>query len=168
MQEDGINSFCVVPLTTGAAAGCHGLCEPAQTRVWRRRPGVSPRGGKQVAVAVDNVLHHQDLVHDRRSLASLWKLRIHRVPSGSWELLQDLAQRLPSIVPFDYINVVLHEPTRNVMRLWLWWPRSPVPSAPAWKCYGGTPADGFGRISSRSPSTICRRNTASQVDVHPA
>jgi formate hydrogenlyase transcriptional activator len=35
------------------------------------------------------------------------------------ELLRDLAQRLPSIVPFDYINVVLHEPTRNVMRLWL-------------------------------------------------
>jgi formate hydrogenlyase transcriptional activator len=35
------------------------------------------------------------------------------------ELLRDLAQRLPSIVPFDYINVVLHEPARHVMKLWL-------------------------------------------------
>jgi formate hydrogenlyase transcriptional activator len=35
------------------------------------------------------------------------------------ELLRDLAQRLPQIVPFDYINVVLHESARDVMRLWL-------------------------------------------------
>jgi formate hydrogenlyase transcriptional activator len=33
------------------------------------------------------------------------------------ELFHDLAQRLPHIVPFDYINVVLHVPERNVMRL---------------------------------------------------
>ena len=35
------------------------------------------------------------------------------------ELFQDLAQRLPRIVPFDYINLVLHDPARNVMRLHL-------------------------------------------------
>src|SRR3990170_212813 len=33
------------------------------------------------------------------------------------ELFHDLAQRLPRIVPFDYINVVLHDAARNVMRL---------------------------------------------------
>jgi formate hydrogenlyase transcriptional activator len=33
------------------------------------------------------------------------------------ELFHDLAQRLPEVVPFDYINVVLHEPDREVMRL---------------------------------------------------
>jgi formate hydrogenlyase transcriptional activator len=32
-------------------------------------------------------------------------------------LFQDLAQRLPRIVPFDYINLVLHDPAHNVMRL---------------------------------------------------
>jgi formate hydrogenlyase transcriptional activator len=32
-------------------------------------------------------------------------------------LLRDLAQRLPRIVPFDVINVVLHDPVRNSMRL---------------------------------------------------
>jgi formate hydrogenlyase transcriptional activator len=35
------------------------------------------------------------------------------------ELFHDLAQRLPSIVPFDYINLVLHDSARNVMRLHL-------------------------------------------------
>src|SRR6185436_7111170 len=35
------------------------------------------------------------------------------------ELFRDLAQRLPRIVPFDYINLVLHDPVRNVMRLHL-------------------------------------------------
>jgi formate hydrogenlyase transcriptional activator len=35
------------------------------------------------------------------------------------ELFRDLAQRLPRIVPFDYINLVLHDATRNVMRLQL-------------------------------------------------
>jgi formate hydrogenlyase transcriptional activator len=35
------------------------------------------------------------------------------------ELFQDLAQRLPRIVPFDYINLILHDPSRHVMRLHL-------------------------------------------------
>jgi formate hydrogenlyase transcriptional activator len=34
-------------------------------------------------------------------------------------LFQDLAQRLPRIVPFDYINLVLHDAMRQVMRLHL-------------------------------------------------
>jgi len=33
------------------------------------------------------------------------------------ELLQDLAQRLPRIVPFDFTNLVLHDGVRGVMRL---------------------------------------------------
>jgi formate hydrogenlyase transcriptional activator len=35
------------------------------------------------------------------------------------ELFQDLAERLPRFVPFDYINLVLHDPARNIMRLHL-------------------------------------------------
>src|SRR5262249_39970805 len=35
------------------------------------------------------------------------------------ELFDDLAQRLPRTVPFDYINLVLHDPVRKVMRLHL-------------------------------------------------
>ena len=33
------------------------------------------------------------------------------------DLFRDLAGRLPQIVPLDYINVVLHDPSRDVMRL---------------------------------------------------
>src|SRR5215831_5724146 len=33
------------------------------------------------------------------------------------ELFRDLAQRLPRIVPFDFINLVLHDPALEVMRL---------------------------------------------------
>src|SRR5919106_1844350 len=33
------------------------------------------------------------------------------------QLFQGLAQRLPRIVPFDFINLVLHDSTREVMRL---------------------------------------------------
>jgi formate hydrogenlyase transcriptional activator len=69
---------------------------------------------------VDNVLHHQDLLRDRDRLRLLLEvtesIASHRDLA---ELLRDLAQRLPSIVPFDYINIVLHEPARQVMRLWL-------------------------------------------------
>src|SRR5262245_10088115 len=34
-------------------------------------------------------------------------------------LFHDLAQRLPRIVPFDFINLVLYEPTQHIMRLHL-------------------------------------------------
>lgn len=121
MQEDGIHSFCVVPLTTAVRKlGAMGFAS-----LRKHAYGVGDlefllEVGKQVAVAVDNVLHHQDLIHDRDRLRLLLEvtesIASHRDLA---ELLRDLAQRLPSIVPFDYINVVLHEPVRNVMRLWL-------------------------------------------------
>lgn len=72
----------------------------------------------QVAVAVDNVLHHQDLTLDRERLRLLLEvsesIASHRELD---ELFRDLARRLPQIVPFDYINVTMHDPARDVMRL---------------------------------------------------
>src|SRR5262245_21692643 len=43
-------------------------------------------------------------------------IAMHRDLEG---LFHDLAQRLPCIVPFDYFNLVLHDPAREVMRLHL-------------------------------------------------
>src|SRR5262245_42378432 len=43
-------------------------------------------------------------------------IAVHRDLS---ELFHDLAQRLPHIVPFDYINLVLYDPTCHIMRLQL-------------------------------------------------
>ena len=121
MQEDGINSFCVVPLTTAVRQlGAMGFASLRKHAYAVGDLEFLQEVGKQVAVAVDNVLHHQDLVHDRDRLRLLLEvtesIASHR---DLGELLQDLAQRLPSIVPFDYINVVLHDPECNVMRLWL-------------------------------------------------
>jgi len=121
MQEDGIHSFCVVPLTTAVRKlGAMGFASLRQHAYAVGDLEFLQEVGKQVAVAVDNVLHHQDLLHDRDRLRLLLEvtesIASHR---DLEELLQDLAQRLPSIVPFDYINVVLHEPARNTMRLWL-------------------------------------------------
>ena len=121
VQEDGINSYCVVPLTTALRRlGAMGFASLQKGAYGETDLEFLQEVGKQVAVAVDNVLHHQDLTHDRDRLRLLLEvsesIASHR---DLGELLRDLAQRLPQIVPFDYINVVLHESARDVMRLWL-------------------------------------------------
>jgi len=121
VQEDGINSYCVVPLTTALRRlGAMGFASLQKGAYGETDLEFLQEVGKQVAVAVDNVLHHQDLTHDRDRLRLLLEvsesIASHRDLD---QLLRDLAQRLPQIVPFDYINVVLHESARDVMRLWL-------------------------------------------------
>jgi formate hydrogenlyase transcriptional activator len=45
-------------------------------------------------------------------------------------LFHDLAQRLPRIIPFDYINLVLYDPQHDVMRLYILIVPSPVTIKP--------------------------------------
>lgn len=121
MKEDSTNSFCVVPLTTAVRRlGAMGFSSLQKEAYGETDLEFLQQVGNQVAVAVDNVLHHQDLIHGRDRLRLLLEvsesIASHR---DLGELLHDLAQRLPRIVPFDYINVVLHDPVRDVMRLWL-------------------------------------------------
>jgi formate hydrogenlyase transcriptional activator len=121
MRQDGINSFCEVPLTTAVRRlGALGFKSLEREAYDETVVEFLQQVGKQVAVAVDNVLHHQDLTHDRDRLRLLLEvsesIAFHR---DLGDLFRDLAQRLPHIVPFDFINVVLHESTRDVMRLWL-------------------------------------------------
>ena len=121
MSEDGVNSFCVVPLTTAVRRlGAMGFLSLQKEAYGETDLEFLQQVAKQIAVAVDNVLHHQDLIHGRERLRLLLEvsesIASHR---DLEELFRDLAQRLPQIVPFDYINAVLHEPARDVMRLWL-------------------------------------------------
>ncbi|BCA55265.1 HyfR-type DNA-binding transcriptional activator [Nitrospira sp. KM1] len=121
MKEDGVRSFCVVPLTTAVrrlgAIGFSSLQNQAYGEADLEFLG---QVGKQLGVAVDNVLHQQDLAHDRDRLRMLLEVSESIASYGDLEqLFQDLAQRLPKIVPFDYINAVLHDESLNVMRLWL-------------------------------------------------
>ena len=119
MQEDGINSFCMVPLTTALRRlGAMGFASLRKEAYGEEDLEFLQQVGKQIAVAVDNVLHHQELSRDRERLRLLLEVSesiASRQDLG--ELFDDLARRLPRIVPFDYINLVLHDPTRDVMRL---------------------------------------------------
>ncbi|MGH7228319.1 MAG: sigma 54-interacting transcriptional regulator, partial [Nitrospiraceae bacterium] len=128
MQEDGINSLCVVPLTTALRRlGAMGFASLEKEAYGEADLEFLQQVGRQVAVAVDNVLHHQDLTRDRDRLRLLLEvsesIASHRDLD---ELFHDLAQRLPRFVPFDYINLVLHDPIRDVMRLHIL--AVPVPS----------------------------------------
>lgn len=121
MKEDGTKSLCLVPLTTAMRRlGTIGYASLQREAYGKADLAFLQHVGKQVAVAVDNVLHHQDLSHERDRLRLLLEvsesIASHR---DLTELFHDLAQRLPQIVPFDYINVVLHDASRQVMRLWL-------------------------------------------------
>jgi len=121
MQEDGTKSFCVVPLTTAVRQlGAMGFSSLQKAAYSEADVDFISQVGSQVAAAVDNVLHHQELIRYRDRLRLLLEvtesIASHR---DLTELLRDLAGRLPHIVPFDYINVILHEPAGDVMRLWL-------------------------------------------------
>jgi formate hydrogenlyase transcriptional activator len=119
MQQDGIQSLCIVPLTTALRRlGAMGFASQQKGAYDDTDMEFLRQVGKQVAVAVDNVLHHQDLARDRDRLRLLLEvsesIALHRELE---DLFRDLARRLPHIVPFDYINVVLHEAAGDVMRL---------------------------------------------------
>jgi formate hydrogenlyase transcriptional activator len=81
----------------------------------------------QVAVAVDNALNYETSLASQHQLArERDRLRLLLEVTESIAshrdltlLLEDLAKRLPNIVPFDFIGVLLHEPERKVMRLWM-------------------------------------------------
>ncbi len=119
MKEDGANSFCFVPLTTAVRRlGAMGFLSLQKEAYGETDLEFLQQVAKQIAVAVDNVLHHQDLIYGRDRLRLLLEvsesIASHRDLA---ELFHDLAGRLPRAIKFSYILVILHDPERNVMRL---------------------------------------------------
>src|SRR6476660_3522583 len=119
MSEDGVNSFCVVPLTTAVRRlGAMGFLSLQKEAYGETDLEFLQQVAKQIAVAVDNVLHHQDLIHDGDRLRLLLEVSeaivSHRDLSS---LFRDLAQRLPAIAAFDFIGLILHDPTKNLMKV---------------------------------------------------
>ena len=119
MMSDGSNSLCYLPLTT-AVRKLGGIGFSSLQKAAYNEPDLEflQQVAQLVAVAVDNVLHHRDLTVDRERLRLLLEvseaIASHRDLD---ELFRDLARRLPRIVPFDYINVTLHQPARDAMQL---------------------------------------------------
>ena len=117
----GVQSVCFFPLTTAMRRlGAIGFGCLKPFAFDEGSVSFLNQVAKLVAVAVDNVLHHQDLARDRDRLRLLLEVTESIASHHDQRLLlADLAKRLPQVVPFDFMNVVLHDPSRNVMRLWL-------------------------------------------------
>jgi formate hydrogenlyase transcriptional activator len=128
VRSIGVASYCMVPLTTAVhRLGAMGFGRLSPSTFDEAELQFLQEVAKQVAVAVDNVLNYesaqvaqQQLSHERDRLRLLLEvsesIASHR---DLGELFRDLNERIPRIVPFDYINVVLHDSARDVMRLQL-------------------------------------------------
>ena len=126
VKEIGVESFCMLPLTTTVRRlGAMAFGSSQRHAFDASELDLLELVVTQVAVAVDNVLHDQDVRAVQRELAAERdRLRLLLEVSeaiASHRNLEDLfaalAERLPPVVPFDYINALLHDPIRNVMRL---------------------------------------------------
>ena len=126
LQQMKVQSCCFFPLTTAVRRlGAIGFGSFTSCAFGDPELEFLNQVAKQVAVAVDNALHaesaqstQQQLQYERDRLRLLLEVSESIASHRDLEaLFRDLAQRLPQIVPFDYINVSLHEPSREVMRL---------------------------------------------------
>ena len=121
LRDIGVQSLCLFPLTTAMRRlGAIGFGSLRTFAFAEADVEFLNQVAKLVAVAVDNVLHHQALSYERDRLQLLLdvteSIASHR---DLTLLLEDLARRLPQLVPFDFINAVLHDPATDKMRLWL-------------------------------------------------
>lgn len=121
LRSLGVQSLCLFPLTTAMRRlGAIGFGSLRTFAFGEADMEFLNQVAKLVAVAVDNVLHHQALRDERDRLQLLLdvteSIASHR---DLTLLLEDLARRLPHVVPFDFINAVLHDPASDKMRLWL-------------------------------------------------
>ena len=126
LREIGVESFAVFPLTTiKRRVGAIGFGSRQPCPFSENDLEFLQMVSRQVAVAVDNVLHHASAETARAELSyERDRLRVLLEVSESiasfrdpGELFTILSQRLPRLVPFDFINLVVHDPARNVMRL---------------------------------------------------
>jgi formate hydrogenlyase transcriptional activator len=126
LRKEGINSFCLLPLTT------------AQRRVGALAFGSAKKGAydeadleflrqvaAQVAVAVDNALNFQDariyqeqLSRERDRLRLLLEVNNALVSNLDLrELLKQIAACLRRVIRHDYTALALYDPASNEMRL---------------------------------------------------
>ena len=126
VRQIGVQSFCMLPLTTIVRRlGAIGFGSLRPFAFGDPELEFLGQVARQVAVAVDNVLHDESNESAKRELSQESdRLRLLLDVSESIasyrdlnELFAVLNQRLPQLVPFDFINLVLHDPVRNVMRL---------------------------------------------------
>jgi formate hydrogenlyase transcriptional activator len=120
MREDGMHSVCVVPLTTAVRqVGAIGFGSLQKNAYRESDVEFLVQVGKQIAVAVDNVLHYQDLMRDRDRLRLL--LDVNNSVVSALELRELFAVIVASLrraMPHERTSLVLHEPEQNRFRLY--------------------------------------------------
>ena len=142
VQQIGVESFAVFPLTTiKRRIGAIGFGSRHACPFGERDLDFLQQVARQVAVAVDNVLHHASAETARAEL-SLERDRLRLLLDVSesiasyrdlGELFGVLSQRLPRLVPFDFMNLVLHDAARNVMRLQILTTEEPTTFQPGYE-----------------------------------
>jgi formate hydrogenlyase transcriptional activator len=126
IDQIGAESFCMLPLTTIVRRlGAIGFGSVSPDAFGEPELEFLELVARQVAVGVDNVLHGEsartaeaELSHERDRLRLLLEVSESVASYRDLnELFRVLSQRLPRVVPFDFINLVLHDASREVMRL---------------------------------------------------
>jgi formate hydrogenlyase transcriptional activator len=126
VKQIGVESFAMFPLTTiKRRIGTIGFGSLHPCPFADADLDFLHQVARQVAVAVDNVLHYESAEAARTELSlERDRLRLLLEVSESIasyrnleELFGVLSRRLPQLVPFDFINLVVHDPVQNVMRL---------------------------------------------------
>ncbi|MFZ0213050.1 MAG: sigma 54-interacting transcriptional regulator [Candidatus Acidiferrales bacterium] len=126
LLEQGIHSFCVVPLSTahrrlgGLGFGNRGHYEYAASEV-----SLLERIARLVAVAVDNALNHQraqsyqqQLVHERDRLRML--LDVTNAVGSKLDLRQlfsAISASLRRLVECEYVSLAIYDPETKVMKV---------------------------------------------------
>ncbi|HKN85845.1 MAG TPA: sigma 54-interacting transcriptional regulator, partial [Nitrospiraceae bacterium] len=120
MQEDATRSLCVVPLTTAVRKlGAIGFGSVQMNAYGDADVEFLLQVGKQIAAAVDNILHYQDLTHDRDRLRLLLEVNNSVVSALELrEVFDVIVASLRRAMPHERTSLVLHEPEQNQFRLY--------------------------------------------------
>jgi formate hydrogenlyase transcriptional activator len=125
MEEDGVHSFCFVPLTTAVRQlGAMGFLSLKRNAYNEADLEFFQQVGKQVAVAVDNVLNHQSAETSRKQLTrelNLQRLLLevnNAVVShlNLRELLTAISACLRRVIPHDLSGMTLYDADQNHLR----------------------------------------------------
>jgi formate hydrogenlyase transcriptional activator len=125
MKEDGANSFCFVPLTTAVRRlGAMGFLSLQKEAYGETDLEFLQQVGKQVAVAVDNVLNfagteaaQQSLARERDRLSLV--LEINNAVVSHLELsalLKAISACLGRVIPHDFASFCLYDPATHQLR----------------------------------------------------
>ncbi|HEY5932505.1 MAG TPA: sigma 54-interacting transcriptional regulator [Nitrospira sp.] len=119
MLCDGNNSLCYLPLTTAVRKlGGIGFSSQQNAAYSETDLEFLRQVSQLVAVAVDNVLHHRDLTLDRERLRLLLEVSEAIAAHRDLKVLfKELGKRLPPVVPFEFIGLILHDSLRDVMKI---------------------------------------------------